>query len=107
MTSASTESSGFGLLLTDDLIFSTKVTGTAAGLGLRLRVAGSATVALDCMAEDSPRCVILDLALGNLTADGIRSIVAAAGERSVIAFGSHVDTERLEAARAAGCRDVM
>lgn len=96
-----------GLLVTGDLIFSTKITGTARLLGLDVRVVNSAPAALDRIRTNSPQCILLDLSVSSLTSDLIREIVLAASGKPVVAFGSHVDTARLESARDAGCTDVM
>src|SRR5262245_40911567 len=89
---------GTGLLVTGDLIFSTKIAGTARALGIEMPVVGSADAGLDRLSEMQPDCVILDLALGSLTVDQIQQIVRAAAGKAVLAFGSHVDTQRLEQA---------
>ena len=57
-----------------------------------------------------PRVVFVDLAAGDLVtpASTLRPIRELAGpETPFVAFGSHVDTEALAAARAAGCDPVM
>ncbi len=95
-----------GLLVTSDLIFSTKITGTARAMGMDMGVVASAAAALDRLATQSPCCVILDLSVPGLVPDAIRSIVDVAN-CPVLAFGSHVDTDRLAAATAAGCTEVM
>ena len=46
----------------------------------------------------------MDLSVAGLTSELIREIVSAAAGNPVVAFGSHVDTARLQAARDAGCR---
>ena len=98
---------GAGLLVTSDLIFSTKITGTAGALNLEMQVVGSPTAALERVRSDPPRCIFLDLNSSSLTPQSIREIVAAAGGVPVLAFGSHVDTARLQAASDAGCTEVM
>ena len=96
-----------GVLITGDLIFSTKITSTARALGLDVRVVGTPEAAMERIQPGQTRCVVLDLALSSLTEQRIREIVGAAGGASVIAYGSHVDTERLQAARDSGCTEVM
>lgn len=101
------DSQNAGLLVTGDLIFSTKITGTARALGLEVQVIGSPGSVVERVRSESPRCVFLDLSFAGLTAELIREIVTAAGGSPVLAFGSHVDTARLQAARDAGCTEVM
>ena len=96
-----------GLLVSGDLIFSTKITGTARALGIDMQVAGSAQAAQERVRETHPHCVILDLGLSSLTHESMTEIVRAAAGASVLAFGSHVDAMRLQQARDAGCTDVM
>ena len=107
MQQASETKPPVGLLVTGDLIFSTKITGTARAIGLDVQVLGSANAALARIHSDPPRCVILDLGLSSLTSELMREIVVAAAGSPVLAFGSHVDTDRLQAASDAGCTEVM
>lgn len=96
-----------GLLLTRDLMFTSKVTGTAAALGLRIQTVG-AIDALQSQAEVTrPRAVFIDLACAEFEPRAVLDRLNFLPRPVVIAFGSHVDTERLELARAAGCDDVL
>jgi DNA-binding NtrC family response regulator len=99
--------SAASLLVTGDLIFSTKITGTARALGIEMHVVGSGAAALERLRQLGPCCVWLDLGAASLTPVVLQEIVQLAAGRSVVAFGSHVDTERLDAARVAGCTEVM
>jgi CheY-like chemotaxis protein len=98
-----------GILLSRDLIFTSKVTGTARELGHRVLVAGNGPLAQAMIEQWRPRVVFVDLAAGDLVVPG--ALVAfqrlAGAETPFVAFGSHVDTEALAAARAAGCAEVM
>ena len=98
-----------GILLSRDLIFTSKVTGTARELGHRVLVAGNSALASTMIEQWRPRVVFVDLAAGDLVAP--EALVAYQGlagpETPFVAFGSHVDTEALAAARAAGCDPVM
>jgi CheY-like chemotaxis protein len=98
-----------GLLLSRDLIFTSKITGTARELGFRVMVAGNVALASSMIEQWRPRVVFVDLAAGDMVSPG--ALVAyqklAGAETPFVAFGSHVDTEALAAARAAGCTEVM
>ena len=98
-----------GLLLSRDLIFTSKVTGTARELGYRVLVAGNVAVARTMIEEQRPRAILVDLAAGDMVSP--ETLVAyqelAGPETPLVAFGSHVDTQSLAAARAAGCAEVM
>jgi CheY-like chemotaxis protein len=97
-----------GLLLSDDLIFTSRITGTARDLGLSMKSARSPEALHALAQEHPPRCVILDLANPGLTiTDTVRRLREGAAKPCIIAYGSHVDTATLRAARAAGCDLVL
>lgn len=91
-----------GLLLCDDLLFASKVTATARAHGLAVAVVREAA---KLAVGPGTRAVLLDLHNPTLDLAAVAGWVGA-GVR-VIAFGSHVDVDRLRAARAAGCTRVM
>lgn len=105
----STSTASDGLLLCDDMIFTSRITGTARSLGLNVAVAGSLQALEKQAREAKPRGVILDLALAGSVIDQLaKNLEQWCGMRPrVIAYGSHVDTETLRAARAAGCDLVL
>lgn len=98
-----------GLLLSRDLIFTSKVTGTARMLGHQVLTAGNSALVLAMIEQWHPRAVFVDLAAGDLVKpEALLAYKAAAGPATAfIAFGSHVDAEALAAAAAAGCDPVM
>ena len=98
-----------GILLSRDLIFSTKVTGTAGALGRRVLVAGAVPLAATMIEQWKPRVVFVDLAAGDLVQPAaLLAFQRIAGPTTpFVAFGSHVDTAALDAARAAGCAAVL
>ncbi len=98
-----------GLLLSRDLIFTSKVTGTAAALGHRVVVVGDPARASALIAAGPPAVVFVDLAAGDLVAaPALRRFQAeAAAGTPFVAFGSHVDVQALADAAAAGCDPVM
>ena len=98
-----------GLLLSRDLIFTSKVTGTAQALGHRVVVVAGAAMASAILAEWSPVVVLVDLAAGDLVGpESIKAYRAIAPPGTpFLAFGSHVDTKALADARDAGCDPVM
>ena len=105
-----TEANGpVGLLLSDDLIFTSRITATARQLGLEVRAATS-QAGLERLAEQqAARCVILDLSNPGLNVDAflrrLREVDSPAP--FVVGYGSHVDTATLRAAREAGCDLVL
>jgi hypothetical protein len=98
-----------GLLLSRDLIFTSKVTGTANALGHRVIVAGNVALVSAILAKWSPVVVFVDLAGGDLVAPAslIKFREIAPPGTPFLAFGSHVDTQALADARDAGCDPVM
>ena len=98
-----------GILLSRDLIFTSKVTGTARALGHRILVAGDLALASAMIEQWKPRVVFVDLSAGDLVAPAallaFRKLAGPA--TSFLAFGSHVDTDALAAARGAGCDPVL
>lgn len=92
-----------GILLCDDLIFSSRITGTAAALGLKLRTAKTVENLTQILAQSSPRCVILDLHTAGLEIDAFARAMAERHPKPVlVGYGSHVDTVTLRRAREAG-----
>jgi DNA-binding NarL/FixJ family response regulator len=97
-----------GLLLSDDLMFTSRIVATAAQLGLTVRAAKSQGTLENLAAGQPPRCVILDLSNPGLSvADLLRRFRETGQPPFVVAYGSHVDTATLRAARDAGCDLVL
>jgi DNA-binding NarL/FixJ family response regulator len=99
-------SEAVGLLLSDDLLFTSRITGTAGALGLSIKAARTVDALLGLAGQHQPRCVIVDLAVPGLV---LAELFRQLGDNRprVVAYGSHVDVETLRAARAAGCDPVM
>lgn len=97
-----------GLLLSRDLIFTTKITGTASALGAKVVSAGGVALAKAMLGRWRPEVVFVDLGAGDLVAPSAISEYRALAEGvPFVAFGSHVDVDALDAARAAGCDPVL
>ena len=93
------------ILLSDDLIFTSRVAGTGRDLGVAVRTARNADAVLNLAKQQAPTCVIVDL-----SNPGLRTAELIAGlpnRPRVVAYGSHVDTDTLRAAREAGCDVVL
>jgi ActR/RegA family two-component response regulator len=96
------------ILLSDDLIFTSRVTGTARDLGLSVAPARTVAAVLDLARRQPPVCVILDLALAGQELPALMADLARLPRRPrTVAYGSHVDTASLNAAREAGCDVVL
>lgn len=97
-----------GLLLSDDLMFTSRITGTARDQGITIKVARNAAALETLVRECVPSCVLLDLANPALIiGDTVQALKTAAPTAFLVAYGSHVDTATLGAARAAGCDVVL
>jgi CheY-like chemotaxis protein len=108
--SAPTESpQGIGIVLCDDMIFASRITGTARDLGFVVKAVRSAETLQKLAQEQNPPCVIVDLANPGLniaeTVSFLRQTCIPAPR--VVAYGSHVDVETLRRAREAGCDPVL
>jgi CheY-like chemotaxis protein len=100
---------GVGLLLSDDLMFASRITGTARSLGLIVKPARSVDVLENLARQESPGCVILDLANPSLHVSELLGWLreTCSPMPRVVAYGSHVDAAGLKAARDAGCDVVL
>jgi len=97
-----------GLLLTDDMIFSSRITGTAHAMGLSMIVVKSEQDLVSQARERNPTCVILDLSQAMKIDELIRNLKEGNSLKPrLVAYGSHVDAATLRAAREAGCDLVM
>jgi CheY-like chemotaxis protein len=100
---------GLGLLLSDDLIFTSRITATARDLGGSVRPARSVEALQALVQQQAPACVIVDLSNPGLRIADLVGWLRETCPRlpRVVAYGSHVDTAGLRAARAAGCDPVL
>src|SRR5438132_1411407 len=109
MSAPSPSPTPLGLLLSDDMIFTSRITGTARDLGLSVKPARSLEVLKALIHQQVPRCIIIDLGHPGLSiADFMQNLGKIGTPRPrVIAYGSHVDTATLRTAREAGCQAVL
>ncbi len=98
-----------GYVLCDDLMFASRVTGTARSLGLTVKPARSIEILEELVRQDSPGCVILDLAFPSLRLPELLDWLRAncTPMPQIVAYGSHVDAVGLKEARDAGCDTVL
>ena len=98
-----------GLLLSRDLIFTSKIKSTAAELGYSMMVADTETLAQSMIETHRPSVIFVDLNARMLVAPGaLLAYQRIAGPNTwFVAFGSHVETGALSAAKAAGCHVVL
>ncbi len=93
-----------GYLLSDELMFNSRIIGTAKDLGLVVKAARTIADLAALIDQQPPVCVILDLANASLEiAELVSRLRAMAMIPFIVAYGSHVDTAMLRVARDAGC----
>lgn len=95
-----------GAVLCDDLMFTSRITGTARALGLEVRVCRT-PAAVATLAAQPLRCLILDLHHAGLDVADLVGTVKQHGPTRVVGFGSHVAADVLQNAKAAGCDVVL
>lgn len=97
-----------GLVLSDDLLFASRLTATARAIGARMAVLGDPARIIERSRVDSPGAVFVDVHLPGLAiGDFVTELRAACPTARIIGYGSHVATEVLRAAREAGCDEVL
>jgi len=108
-SSISSDPNQIGLLLSRDLIFTTKIQGTAQALGYRVEVIGDLVQARSKIETLRPRLIFVDLTAGELSAPhAIAEYARLVGpDVWLVAFGSHVEREALDRAKAAGCQHAL
>ncbi|HEY7291332.1 MAG TPA: response regulator [Vicinamibacterales bacterium] len=98
------------LAVLDDLMFTSKIKTTAKQLGVDVAFARSADAALEAMRQAVPSVVILDLNNARIQpltiVSRMKADPALASVRTV-GYASHVQTDVIDASRAAGVDDVM
>jgi CheY-like chemotaxis protein len=97
----------YALLLSDDLLFTSRIAGTARSLGLELKSVRAAAELLAQAQIQVPACVLIDLHNHGLDVAALVRDLKAGGRPYLVGYGSHVDTATLQAARAAGCDLVL
>jgi CheY-like chemotaxis protein len=98
-----------GVLLSDDMLFTSRITGVARDLGLLVRPARSLETLRALLQQQAPSCIIVDLAHPELHIADFMDRLRTSGTAMprVVAYGSHVDTATLRAAKEAGCAVVL
>jgi CheY-like chemotaxis protein len=97
-----------GLILSDDLLFSSRITGTAEALGLTVRRVRGSDELIRQAELVRPTCVLLDLHNPGLDVVAVVArLKALDAPPLLVAYGSHVDATTLHQAREAGCDRVL
>jgi DNA-binding NarL/FixJ family response regulator len=98
-----------GLVLSDDLIFVSRIAATAQAAGLVVRQARTPAELVGLAKKDPPGGVLLDLQNPGLELAALLAELRAACPvmPRVTGYGSHVEAELLRSAREAGCDLVL
>src|SRR5262245_37948112 len=98
-----------GLLLCDDMIFTSRITGTARDLGLTMQTAPSVERFKALVIAAPPSGIIVDLSIPGLAIEELLSWLREHLQPMprVVAYGSHVEAATLRRAREAGCDPVL
>ena len=98
-----------GLFLTTDLMFSSRVSGIADATGFDLTIVADGEQLVARSSEHAISLVLLDLSAPSVDpmelVPRLKQLVCPSA--AVVAFGPHVHRARLDAAREAGCDEVM
>ena len=95
------------LLLCGDLFFSTQLRSAAQAQGVSVDVELQAPRAVERAASGGYRLIVVDLEFANLDLPALLSELPVENRPHVLAFGPHVQAQRLKAARDAGCDHVV
>ena len=97
------------LAVVDDLLFSSKIRAVASGASETVAFVRNAAGVKAACAEHQPRLVLIDLDRDTFNPIEIISMIREmpAPVPRIVAFGAHVNVERLQAARAAGADQAM
>ena len=102
------ESAPLVLVLTDDLIFGSRIAAVAREIGAVARTAEMSMRLPRCIASAAPSCVMVDLQVADARiADIVAAVRSSAPSPRIIAYGSHVDAAGLDRATQAGCDVVL
>lgn len=95
------------LILCSDIMFSSQITGAARQLEYTFCTVLSTRQALAQLDDTIRQVLLVDLNQPSLNWEQLKSIHQEHPALISVAFGPHVDVEKLEAAREAGCSEVM
>ncbi len=98
---------GSSVAIVSDIIFASRITGTAAKVGAKCKIVKDPGALQDALESDEPRTVLVDMNCNGISPEeAIRTVKSQCPNARVVAYFSHVQTELMEQARAAGADDV-
>lgn len=98
---------GSCIAIVSDMIFATRITATAESVGASCAIVKSPGTLQKALESENPRTVLVDMNCDGISPEeAIRTVKSHCPSARVVAFFSHVQTELMEQARAAGADDV-
>lgn len=97
------------LVLCDDLIFGSRISGEARALGLETKVIKTVGKVIEIASKEKFAGALIDLGIASSDLDKlITELRASQGEKfSCLGYGSHVDVDLLKKARSSGYDPVL
>ncbi len=95
------------VLLTTDLLLASRIQGAASGAGIALQTVLSVDQCATTCGTEQVTGLLLDLEHPGLNLSELWQRIPRREQCWVVATGPHVQTERLAAARTAGCDEVL
>ena len=97
---------GSCIAIVSDMVFATRITGTAEKVGADCRIINDPSDLQDALESENPGTVLVDMNCDGISPEeAIRTVKSHCPNARVVAFFSHVQTELMELARAAGADD--
>lgn len=93
--------------IVDDLLFSSKITGSLQPHGHKVKVLGSPGPALDYIRSSKPGLVIIDLGLNLGNPFELIQNIKKEDDLHILAYTNHTDKEGIEKATSLGCNKVV
>ena len=101
------QSSCLGVLACNDFFFETRICDTAKELNSEVRCLSDLNKIAELLSNENVALLLIDLSSMSNCLDELPRLRELASKLTVIAFGSHVQTDLLKQARKAGCNSVM
>ncbi len=94
------------IAIVSDMIFTTRITGTAEKVGTKCKIVKDAGALQDALESNEPGTVLVDMNCDGISPEeAIRTVKSQYPNARVVAFFSHVQTDLMEQAKAAGADD--
>ncbi|QDT27106.1 Response regulator receiver domain protein [Gimesia panareensis] len=95
------------VILCADLMFQSQITGAARLQGFSFSCALSLSQAIGQLTDEFPQVLIIDLNQPELDWEVLAATLQKHPQLTSIAYGPHIDTDKLQQARDSGCDQVL